>query len=125
MTILGPTTPQCVMVWVESEMELPYAGLHQLCGPMLPRLRTLPPPQRQAAEIVFGLSAGAPPDRFMVGLAMLSLLSEAAEERPLVCVVDDAQWLDAASSHPDPGIRRVSRASARAGWPGRPMCATS
>jgi DNA-binding CsgD family transcriptional regulator len=83
---------------VESEMELAYASLHQLCGPILSRLAGLPDPQREALEIVFGLSAGAPPDRFLVGLAVLSLLSEVAEERPLLCVVDDAQWLDQASA---------------------------
>ena len=83
---------------VESEMELAYASLHQLCAPMLDHLGKLPPPQRDALEIVFGLSAGPPPDRFMVGLAVLSLVSEAAEERPLLCVVDDAQWLDRASA---------------------------
>ena len=85
-------------VGVESEMELAYAGLHQLCAPLLDRLERLPAPQRQALEIVFGLSAGAAPDRFLVGLAVLSLLSEVAEERPLLCVVDDAQWLDQASA---------------------------
>jgi DNA-binding CsgD family transcriptional regulator len=83
---------------VESEMELAYASLHQLCVPMLERLPGLPAPQRQALEIVFGLSAGAAPDRFLVGLAVLSLFSEVAEARPLLCVVDDAQWLDQASS---------------------------
>src|SRR5687767_4588312 len=81
---------------VESEMELAFASLHQLCGPLLDRLERLPAPQRQAVEIVFGVSPGGPPDRFLVGLAVLSLLSEAAEERPLLCVVDDAQWLDRA-----------------------------
>ena len=85
-------------VGVESEMELPFASLHQLCAPMLDRLPKLPAPQRQALEIVFGLSAGAAPDRFLVGLAVLSLFSEVAEERPLLCVVDDAQWLDQASA---------------------------
>jgi DNA-binding CsgD family transcriptional regulator len=85
-------------VGVESEMELAFASLHQLCGPMLDRLGALPAPQRQALEIVFGLSAGAAPDRFLVGLAVLSLFSEVAEERPLLCVVDDAQWLDQASA---------------------------
>src|SRR6185503_10487299 len=74
------------------------ASLHQLCGPMLHRLGRLPAPQRNALEIVFGLTAGAPPDRFLVGLAVLSLLSEVAEEHPLLCVVDDAQWLDQASA---------------------------
>src|SRR4051795_590529 len=83
---------------VESEMELPFAGLHQLCGPMLDRLDRLPPPQRDALATAFGLSAGDPPDRFLVGLAVLSLLSEVAEDRPLVCVVDDAHWLDRASA---------------------------
>jgi tetratricopeptide (TPR) repeat protein len=83
---------------VESEMELAYANLHQLCAPLLDRLPRLPAPQRQALEIVFGQSAGPAPDRFLVGLGVLSLLSEAAEERPLLCVVDDAQWLDHASA---------------------------
>jgi DNA-binding NarL/FixJ family response regulator len=83
---------------VESEMELAYAGLHQLCGPLLDLLDRLPDPQRQALEVVFGKLAGAPPDRFLVGLAVLSLLSEAAEERPLLCIVDDAQWLDRTSA---------------------------
>jgi DNA-binding CsgD family transcriptional regulator len=85
-------------VGVESEMELPFAGLHQLCGPMLDRLDRLPAPQRDALATAFGLSAGDPPDRFLVGLAVLSLLSEVAEEGPLVCVVDDAQWQDRASA---------------------------
>src|SRR3954464_7160949 len=83
---------------VESEMELPFAGLHQLCGPMLDRLDRLPAPQRDALATAFGLSAGDPPDRFLVGLAVLSLLSEVAEDGPLVCVVDDAQWQDRASA---------------------------
>src|SRR5687768_143276 len=83
---------------VASDMELPYAGLHQLCGPLLDRLESLPVPQRQAIEIVFGLSAGGAPDRFLVGLAVLSLFSEVAEQRPLLCVVDDAQWLDQSSA---------------------------
>jgi DNA-binding CsgD family transcriptional regulator len=83
---------------VESEMELPFAGLHQLCTPMLDRVVGLPGPQRQALEIVFGLSAEPPPDRFLIGLAVLSLLSEMAKELPLVCLVDDAQWLDDASA---------------------------
>src|ERR671931_1146468 len=83
---------------VESEMELPFAGLHQLCGPMLDRLDRLPAPQRDALATAFGLSAGDPPDRFFVGLAVLSLLSEVAGDRPLVCVVDDAQWQDRASA---------------------------
>ena len=83
---------------VESEMELAFASLHQLCAPMLDRLGRLPAPQRRALEVVFGLSVDTAPDRFLVGLAVLSLLSEVAEERPLLCVVDDAQWLDDASA---------------------------
>jgi DNA-binding CsgD family transcriptional regulator len=83
---------------VESEMELAFAGVHQLCAPLLDWLGHIPAPQREAVEIVFGLSEGAPPDRFLVGLAVLSLLSEAAETQPLLCVVDDAQWLDRASA---------------------------
>ena len=83
---------------VESEMELAFASLQQLCAPMLGRLRRLPVPQREALEIVFGHSQGSPPDRFLVGLAVLSLLSEVAEERPVLCVVDDAQWLDQESA---------------------------
>ena len=85
-------------VGVQSEMELAFASLHQLCGPLLDRLEGLPAPQRNAMEIVFGLTAGEAPDRFLVGLAVLSLFSEVAEQRPLLCVVDDAQWLDQASA---------------------------
>jgi DNA-binding CsgD family transcriptional regulator len=85
-------------VGVDSEMELAYASLHQLCAPLLDRLERLPAPQRQAVEIVFGLSSGTAPDRFLVGLGVLSLVSEVAEARPLLCVIDDAQWLDQASS---------------------------
>ena len=83
---------------VESEMELPYAGLHALCAPMLGRVDQLPGPQRDALSTAFGLSAGPPPDRFLVGLAVLSLLADAAEEQPLVIMVDDAQWLDRVSA---------------------------
>src|SRR3954447_18444232 len=83
---------------VQAEMELAFAGLHQLCAPMLDRLERLPGPQRDALGTAFGLSAGPAPDRFFVGLAVLSLLAEVAEERPLVCAVDDAQWLDQASA---------------------------
>src|SRR5918999_88706 len=78
-------------------MELPFAGLHQLCAPMLGRLGALPQPQQAALGVALGLSSGPPPDRFLVALAALSLLSEVAAERPLLCLVDDAQWLDAAS----------------------------
>jgi hypothetical protein len=83
---------------VESEMELAFAALHQLCAPMLDRLDRLPDPQRDALGVALGLRAGQAPDRFLVGLAVLSLLSEVAGERPLLCVVDDAQWLDRASA---------------------------
>src|SRR5579872_1347980 len=83
---------------VESEMELAYAGLQQLCAPFLDRLERLPRPQRDALGTGFGLRVGDAPDRFLVGLAVLSLLSDIAEHRPLICVVDDAQWLDAASA---------------------------
>jgi len=83
---------------VESEMELPFAGLHQLCGPMLGGLGRLPPPQRGALGTAFGLSSGVQPDRFLVGLAVLSLLSDTAGERPLLCLIDDAQWLDRSSA---------------------------
>jgi DNA-binding CsgD family transcriptional regulator len=83
---------------VQSEMELAFAGLHQLCGPMLDRLQRLPARQRAALRTAFGLSSGSAPDRFLVGLAVLSLLSNVAEEDPLVCLVDDAQWLDHASA---------------------------
>jgi hypothetical protein len=82
----------------ESEMELAYAGLQQLCAPFLGHLERLPSPQRDALGTAFGLRAGDAPGRFLVGLAALSLLSVVAEERPLVCIVDDAQWLDAASA---------------------------
>ena len=85
-------------VGVESDMELGFASLHQLCAPLLDRLPELPDPQRRAVEIVFGLSAGSAPDRFFVGLAVLGLFAAAAEQRPLLCVVDDAQWLDQASA---------------------------
>ena len=85
-------------VGVESEMELAYSGLHQLCGPMLDHLDRLPAPQREALATVFGLSAGTAPDRFLVGLASLTLVAELAEEQPLLCIVDDAQWLDSASA---------------------------
>ncbi len=83
---------------VQSEMELAFAGLHQLCAPMLDRLGRLPVPQREALRTAFGLSAGPPPDRFLVGLAVLSLLAEVAGKRPLICVIDDEQWLDHASA---------------------------
>jgi DNA-binding CsgD family transcriptional regulator len=83
---------------VQSEMELAYAGLHQLCAPMLGRLQHLPGPQRAALRSAFGLGPGSAPDRFLVGLAVLSLLAEVAQEHPLLCLVDDEQWLDHASA---------------------------
>jgi DNA-binding CsgD family transcriptional regulator len=83
---------------VQSETEFAFAGLHQLCAPMLGRLQHLPVRQRAALRSAFGLGPGAAPDRFLVGLAVLSLLADAAEEHPLVCLVDDAQWLDHASA---------------------------
>jgi len=83
---------------VQSEMELAFAGLHQLCAPMLSHAERLPAPQRDALRTAFGISTGPPPDRFFVGLAVLSLLSEVAGDRPLVCLIDDEQWLDQASA---------------------------
>jgi hypothetical protein len=83
---------------VESEMELAYAGVHQLLTPMLDRLERLPSPQREALATAFGLSSGSAPDRFLVGTATLGLLADAAEQHPLICLVDDAQWLDHASA---------------------------
>jgi DNA-binding CsgD family transcriptional regulator/tetratricopeptide (TPR) repeat protein len=85
-------------VGVESEMELPFATLHQLCVPLLDRLGDLPAPQRTALETVFGIRSGAAPGGFLIGLAVLNLLSEASEVRPLLCLVDDAQWMDRASA---------------------------
>jgi DNA-binding CsgD family transcriptional regulator len=82
----------------EAEMELAFAGLHQLCVPFLDQVEALPGPQREALEVAFGLRDGDRPDRFLAGLAALGLLSKVAEKRPLVCAVDDAQWLDQASS---------------------------
>ena len=111
---------------VESELELPYAGMHQLCGPYLDRICSLPAPQRDALSTAFGLQAGTAPDRFLVGLAALTLLSGVAEEQALICVIDDAQWLDQASAQalefvarrlgaePGPGIRSTGlRSGAR------------
>jgi DNA-binding CsgD family transcriptional regulator len=95
----------CVPGWrvisalgVESEMELPHSALHQLCSPLLEHLDDIPAPQGEALRIVFGLTDGPAPDRFLVSLATVSLIAQAAEERPLACIVDDAQWLDQASA---------------------------
>jgi hypothetical protein len=112
-------------VGVESEMELAYASLHQLCGPLLDHLDRLPVPQRDALATVFGMSVGPAPDRFLVGLATLTLLAEVAEDQPLVCIVEDAQWLDQASAQILGFVARrllwsVTRSSARATatpWP--------
>jgi DNA-binding CsgD family transcriptional regulator len=93
--------PECRVVraaGAEPEMALAYAGLHQLCAPVLDLRDRLPDPQRDALATVFGLSAGPPPDRFLVGLATLALFAEVAEQQPLVCIVDDAQWFDDASA---------------------------
>jgi hypothetical protein len=84
-------------VGIQAEMEMDFAGLHQLLLPFAAGLRQLPGPQRAALESVFGLAAGQAPDRFLFGLATLTLLTDAAESEPVLCVVDDAQWLDRAS----------------------------
>jgi AAA ATPase domain len=97
-------------VGVESEMELPFAALHQLCGPMLSRLGALPDPQRDALGVAFGLRPGGAPDRFLVGLAVLGLLSEVAASQPLLCLVDDAQWLDQTSAQALARIRQAAPA---------------
>jgi DNA-binding CsgD family transcriptional regulator len=83
---------------VQSEMELAFAGLHQLCGPMMDHAAGIPGPQREALQTAFGIAAGPPPDRFLVGLGVLSLLSEVAGEQALICVIDDEQWLDRATA---------------------------
>lgn len=85
------------VVGVESDMELAFAGLHQLCAPLFDHLDHLPEPQSAALDVAFGRGLGAPPDRFLVGLAVLSLVAAASAEQPLLCVVDDAQWLDQVS----------------------------
>jgi hypothetical protein len=94
----GPEFRVVRTVGVEGEMELPYAAVQQLCSPVLDLRERLPDPQRDALDVAFGLTAGSAPTPFLVGLAVLGLLSDAAEERPLLCVVDDAQWLDRASA---------------------------
>jgi hypothetical protein len=96
-------------VGVEGEMELPFAALQQLCSPVLDRSEGLPDPQRDALNVAFGLSAGQAPSPFLVGLAALGLLSETSEECPLLCVVDDAQWLDRASARHARGIAGAPR----------------
>ena len=83
---------------VQSEMELAFSGLHQLCAPMLGHLAVLPDPQRRALRTAFGLEEGPVPDRFLIALAVLGLLADRADSQPLVCVIDDAHWLDRASA---------------------------
>src|ERR1700677_4697212 len=95
---------------VESEMELAFAALQQLCAPMLEKLEGLPDPQREALGVAFGLTTGAAPDRFLVGLAALSLLSEAAGQQPLLCVGDDGQWLGRAAGAGVGGAPAAGRA---------------
>ena len=85
-------------VGVAAETQFAFAGLHQLCAPLLDRADALPDPQQSALGVAFGRQGGAAPDRFLVGLATLNLLAEVAEEAPLLCLVDDAQWLDEASA---------------------------
>jgi DNA-binding CsgD family transcriptional regulator len=99
-TLVGEASGFRVMraAGVESEMELPFAGLHQLCAPMFRRLGSLPDPQRRALSVAFGLASGDSPDRFLVALAALGLLADTSEQQPLLCVVDDAQWLDQSSA---------------------------
>ena len=106
---------------IESEMDLAYSGLHQVCRPILDHVDRLPLPQRHALEVVFGRSTGPPPDRFLVGLATLTLLADAAEEQPVLCVVDARSgstvlrlrsWLSSAAGS--------SRSASRSSWsPGR------
>lgn len=98
---LSGRVPECRIVraaGIESEMELPFAALHQLCGPMLDQLEQLPAPQRNALQIAFGMTAGAVSDQFLIGLAVLGLLSAVAEQQPLLCLIDDYQWLDRTSA---------------------------
>jgi predicted ATPase len=82
---------------VQAEMELPFAGIHRLCAPVLGALDALPKPQRDALSVALGVSPGSAPDRFLVALAVLNLLAVTAEARPVLCLIDDAQWLDATS----------------------------
>jgi DNA-binding CsgD family transcriptional regulator len=117
---------------VESEMELPFAGLHQLCAPMLDFRDRLPGPQSEALAVAFGYSAGSPPDRFLVGVAVLGLLAAVSEDGPLLCVIDDAQWLDQASAQTLTFVSRrllaerigvmfaVREPAVESAWPGLP-----
>ena len=94
----APDLRVCRIAGVESEISMEFGGLHQLLVPCLPQLGDLPPPQRGALRVAFGQEAGPPPEQFLVGLAALTLLSRAAEEQPLLCIVDDAHWLDPESA---------------------------
>ena len=104
---------------VQTEMELAFAGLHQLCARMLDHVAGIPAPQRDALQTAFGIAAGPPPDRFLVGLAGLTLLSEVAGKRPLICLVDDAQGLDRASAQAL-GFAAAGWPPTRSGWCSRP-----
>ncbi len=97
---------------IQAEMELAFAGLHQLLAPILPRLQNLPSPQRDALQMAFGMLAGATPDRFFIALAVLSLLADTARQQPLICLIDDEQWLDRASAQALAFVaRRIDRES--------------
>jgi predicted ATPase len=91
----------------QAEMELPFAALQQLCAPILDRIGQLPEPQSSALRVAFGLAGGDPPDRLLVGLATLTLLTELATDQPMLCIVDDAQWLDQESAQAV-GVRRAA-----------------
>src|SRR6266705_6699885 len=95
----APDLRVCGIAGVESEISMEFGGLHQLLVPCLPELDDLPPPQRGALRVAFDQEAGPPPERFLVGLAALTLLSRAAEDQPLLCVIDDGHWLDPESAH--------------------------
>jgi DNA-binding CsgD family transcriptional regulator len=97
-TQTAPDMRTCSVTGIEAEVELAFAALHQLLVPVLPGMEELPDPQRHALQVAFGKEAGPAPDRFLVGLAALTLLARAAEERPALCLIDDAQWLDAESA---------------------------
>jgi DNA-binding CsgD family transcriptional regulator len=84
---------------IESEMEVAFAALQQVCAPLTKHLGQLPPPQAEALRVALGLSSSAPPDRFLAGLGVLSLVAEGADAQPLLCVIDDAQWIDQTSLH--------------------------
>src|ERR687891_2816437 len=94
----APGTRTLSVAGAEFEMELPFAALQQLCSPLLDRAASLPPPQRAALEVAFGVREEVVPNRLLIGLAMLGLLSDAGQEETLICVVDDAHWLDKASA---------------------------